>query len=556
MSSRFRRIRSRESQVTRVDRVRARTRLMRYAAAFFLAGAFLAYMPARVAIARAGTQGAGPTPALAFLRLVGGSRAEQDARLAVGGSGNIFLAGTTFSADWPAPWRHACAIAPPAACGHPFVLELSRDGMHTWYGVVLGGSRQDAVTGLAVDRAGNAYVTGTTNSLDFPTVNALQRRCGGPRGGCVDGFAAKIDPRGRVVYSTYLGGSGDDHPSSVAVDRNGDAYVAGSTTSRDFPLRHPMQSRPHGESEGFVARLSASGRRLVYSTYLGGSRHEAASAIAVNRLGEAFVVGSTDSPDFRTSAHALQPKFVGGNCAFFGCDDAFVTKLGAAGRFLAGTFLATRANDLANAVTVDGNGNVYVGGSTGAARIPSGQETVTTGKNYCGEEGDIFPCQSAYVAEMSPRLDRLVYSMMLSGNGLDRVDGLAVTADGALAVGGYTESTNFPTVNPTQPGNGGGECSEGKGGSAPCDGFVAVVTPGGRARWFGSYVGGNGQDDVTSVALDPQGSLVIAGTTWSGNLTSQNNSPPLQAPRVFLGRIDCGLPACRTLTPARHGLMG
>ena len=142
------------------------------------------------------------------------------------------------------------------------------------------------------------------------------------------------------------------------------------------------------------------------------------------------------------------------------------------------------------------------------------------------------------MVELTPWLDHLVYSRMLRGNGLDRADALAVDAGGAVLVGGYTESTDFPTVQPIQSATGGGECSEGKGGSATCDGFVATISARGRAVTFSTYVGGNGQDDVESVAVDRPGAVFLAGTTWSGNLTSAASAPPSPAPRIFLGRID------------------
>jgi len=508
--------------------------------ALLMPGALTGHAPARAAAPSRTVmahRALAARPALSYLRLVGGSKAEQGARAAVGGSGNVFLAGTTSSPDWPAPWPHACALIPSGSCAHAFLTKLSPDGTHVWYSMVLGGSRQETVTGLALDGAGNAYLTGTTSSADFPTVYPLQPRCGGLADSCADGFVAKIDPRGHVTYSTFLGGHGDDRPSAVAVDRFGNAYIAGSTTSANFPVKHAMQPRPGGKHDGFVTKLSASGRQLLYSTYLGGSQEDGASAIAVDRLGQAYIAGNTDTPDFRTSARSLQPHFLGGVCIFFPCDDVFVTKLGTAGRFLAGTFLATRANDVGNAIAVDRWDNVYVAGSTGASRIPSTQETVTSGKHYCGEEGDIFPCQTAFVVELTPWLDHLAYSRMLRGNGLDRADSLAVDAGGAVVVGGYTESTDFPTVQPIQAVTGGGECGEGKGGSAPCDGFVAAISPHGRSVTFSTYVGGNGQDDVESVALDRRGGILLAGTTWSSNLTGATSAPPSLAPKIFLGRI-------------------
>lgn len=475
-------------------------------------------------------------PSYEFLHLWGDGHAG-DARVALGGKGNIFLAGTSSSATWPAPWNHACATAPRLSCSHIFLEKLGRGGGYTYYTVQLGGSRQDRVTGLAVDAAGYAYVTGTTTSPDFPTVRALQPHCGGP-GACSDGFVARIDPRGHVVYSTFLGGNRSDGPNSIAADRWGNAYVAGGTESTSFPTVRPMQPRLRGGWDGFITKIAPSGKGIMYSTYLGGSKDDGVAAVAVDSWGEAYVAGSTGSADFRTSGRSLQPSYLGGNCTFFACDDGFITKIGTNGRFLAGTFFGTLANDNATAIALDGRRDVYVAGSTGASRIPSRQETVSSGKAYCGEEGDIFPCDSAFVAELTPGLDRLVYSNVLRGSGRDAASSLAVDSGGDALLGGYTESTDFPTVHPIQAANGGGECSEGKGGSAPCDGFVSVLAPRGRSILFSTYVGGDGMDRVSSVATDGQGAVVFAGDSWSIQIPPSTDTASGTSPRLLFGKID------------------
>jgi hypothetical protein len=187
-------------------------------------------------------------------------------------------------------------------------------------------------------------------------------------------------------------------------------------------------------------------------------------------------------------------------------------------------------------VVLDGANTVYVAGFTGNSQIPAATAEPPTGKTPCGSEGDVLPCESAFVVALSPQLSRLEYSRILAGDGLDTADDLAVNALGNVVVAGYTESTNFPTVDPVQPATGGGACSEAKGVSVPCDGFIAIVGPHDSALRFSSYLGGDRQDQVDSLALDGHGNAYLTGTTWSPNFPSA--TPTLSRPKVFLARID------------------
>jgi hypothetical protein len=167
------------------------------------------------------------------------------------------------------------------------------------YSTYLGGSGNDGGNGIAVDSAGNAYVTGGAGSPDFPvTAGALQTVCNGcPSYG--DVFVTKMNPSGSaLVYSTFLGGSGIDQGSGIAVDGEGNAYVTGLTYSTDFPTMNPLQAVNHGTVNAFVFKLNPAGSALVYSTYLGGSGSDQASGIAVDSAGNAFVTGGTSSADF------------------------------------------------------------------------------------------------------------------------------------------------------------------------------------------------------------------------------------------------------------------
>ena len=263
--------------------------------------------------------------ALVYSTYLGGNDNDWGSGIALDGAGNVYVAGSTESTDFPTanPLQSACG---GFFCNDAFVAKLNPAGSALVYSTYLGGSDVDYGSGITVDGAGNAYVTGSSCSTDFPTANPFQPSFDG---GNYDVFVAKLNPAGdTLVYSTYLGGSGDDEAFGIAVDAAGNAYVTGLTTSTDFPTANSFQGTcdncSNGQSlDAFVAELSPSGSALVYSTYLGGSNSDDGSRIAVDKAGNAYVVGSTDSTDFPT-VNPFQ-----GTCD--GCStrssDAFVAKI-------------------------------------------------------------------------------------------------------------------------------------------------------------------------------------------------------------------------------------
>jgi Beta-propeller repeat len=229
------------------------------------------------------------------------------------------------------------------------------------YSTYLGGASNDEGLGIAVDAAGNAYVTGTTISADFP-VSSLPA---GTRGGVTDAFVAKLDPTGTgLLYATYLGGSGDDIGNAIAVDTNGNAYVAGSTTSGNFPVLVAFQGTNRGLSDAFVTKLNPNGSALIYSTFLGGNDQDFAFGIAVDALGNAYVTGSTASAAFPNNGAltCLGTKSTG--------NDAFVAKFVPSGATLGYCrFIGGSGDDSGQAIATDAFGNVWVAGSTTSTRF-------------------------------------------------------------------------------------------------------------------------------------------------------------------------------------------
>src|SRR5437588_748149 len=242
-------------------------------------------------------------PVLVYSTYLEGSVDDYGYGIAVDGSGNAYVTGYTVSTDFPTT---AGAFQTTARGNNDaFVAKINPSGSALVYSTYLGGNANDYGYAIAVDGSGNAYVTGSTTSPDFPTTaGAFQTTPSGNN----DAFVAKINPSGSaLVYSTYLGGNANDYGYGIAVDGSGNAYVTGSTTSPDFPTTAgAFQTTPSGNNDAFVAKINPSGSALVYSTSLPGNPNADRYGIAVDGSGNAYVTGSTTSPDFPTTAGAFQ----------------------------------------------------------------------------------------------------------------------------------------------------------------------------------------------------------------------------------------------------------
>ncbi|MBW2147564.1 MAG: SBBP repeat-containing protein [Deltaproteobacteria bacterium] len=325
--------------------------------------------------------------ALVYSTYLGGSGIDGAYDVAVDGSGGAYVAGDTESTNFPTanPYQPAHAGMVDA-----FITRVDPTGSALVYSTYLGGSGNDGAAGIALDGSGSGYVTGSTESTDFPAANPYQPAYAGD----VDAFVTRIDPTGSaLVYSTYLGGSAYDSGNGVAVDGFGNAYVIGSTESTDFPTVNPYQSAHAGVVDVFVARISASGSALDYSTYLGGSGNDSGNAIAVDTLGYAYVTGVTESMDAPTM-NPFQPLHAGEGLGGVqvagdvepmiipftipyqptqaGAADAFVTVLYGSGPDLVySTYLGGSNGDYGFGIAVDGSGNAYVTGWTFSPDFPT-----------------------------------------------------------------------------------------------------------------------------------------------------------------------------------------
>jgi len=432
-------------------------------------------------------------PVISFSTFFGGSNSTAATAVSVDGSGNIYVTGWTASADLPVK----NAIQPVfGGSVDAFVAKFDPTGTTLLYSTFLGGSGDDRGFGIAVDGAGSAYITGYTYSTDFPVAGPpTQAKLVGGR----DAFVAKLSPAGdRLAYSTFLGGSGNEAGRGIVVDNYGNAFLAGETASPNFPTLHPMQASLKGPQNGFVAWLDTGGS-LAFSTYLGGSGTDGATAIAVDRTGSAFVTGFTSSSDFPT-LNAFQP-------SSGGYQDAFVTKYGPYGVALAySTYLGGSGGTLGNPETgmgidVDGSGNAYVSGVTSSPNFPVQNAFQSSLKGWL----------NGFIAKMSATGSSLVYGTYLGGSNVDYAVAIRIDGNGGACAAGYTTSTDFPVVNAVQAVQAGSY-----------DAFLSCLAPTGSILSFSTLLGGGNSDAAYGLARDAT-SAYLVGQTASGNF-------PLQGP--------------------------
>lgn len=443
-------------------------------------------------------------PVFVYATRLGSSNDAAGYAIAVDSASNVYVTGDTLSTDFPLakPLQRASGGAADV-----FVAKLSADGSKLLYSTYLGGSDGDVGCGIAVDLAGNVYVTGDTLSTDFPLANPLQRASAG----AADVFVTKLNADGsKLLYSTYLGGSDGDKGQGIGVDIFGNAYVTGYTNSTDFPTANAVQGAfAGGNSDAFVLKLNPSGSALIYSTYLGGGndRPDSGTAIAVDSAGCAYVTGFTNSSDFPT-VKPLQP--------FRGPTDVFVAKLNPSGSALIySTHLGGGADDEGMGIAVDASGNAYVTGHTESLNFPTTAGALSTGCVAIPVPipiGNICSGGDAFISKVSPDGSTLVYSTYLNGRSFEVGRSIAVDSAGSAYVTGFTGSPDFPAVNPVQKAFGGGDY----------DAFVVKLNPNGSALTYSTYLGGSGDDGGYGIAVDRAGNAYVTGFTGSPDFPTRN----------------------------------
>lgn len=432
----------------------------------------------------------------------GGSGEEQINDVSVDSAGNIYLTGTTTSANFPVH-----EALQPAIHGNrdAFVVKLGPDGRTVLFSTYLGGSREETGFGIEVDAAGSIFVAGSTYSDDFPVVDPLATD---PGDDSDDAFLVKLSPDGQtLLYATYLGGAFSDFATALAVDGAGAVYLTGRTRSTDFPTTagvvQPAPAEGACDSGAcrnvFVTKVAPGGQSLDFSTYLTGTGSEEPNDIAIDSAGHAFVTGWTNSADFPTRS-AAQPANGGGNCGTVStprvCEDVFLTKLAADGSaFEYSTFLGGTRNDRGYEVEVAADGTAYLAGWAGSADFPLVNPIQA---QFGGLDSDAIVCAIA------PDGGHVVFSTFLGGGNLDDAYGLALTPAGEIVVTGISHSSNFPVRNAFDATFG------------QIDGWVAKLAPGGAPLVYASYLGGSQPDVGIDVARSEAASgMVFVGITLS-----------------------------------------
>ncbi len=475
-------------------------------------------------------------PILSYSTYFGGNSSDTAWSIAVDTNGFVYIAGQTLSGQfYPTPGAFQTNFAGGSITGDAFVAKFGNQASNLIYFTYLGGGADDSAASIVLDGAGDAFVTGFTDSPNFPTTtNALYRSIGGsptPGGYFLDAFVSELSPSGsNLVYSTYFGGSGPDSGTGIALDSSNNIYVAGYTCSPDLRTTSNAFQKHLGcpysiyttylYANAFLAEIGASGTNLIYSSYFGGTNYDAGESIAVDSSNYVYMTGFTSSTNF-PNTNAFQG-YLNGTPIPTSSYDAFVAKFTPSCTGLVySTFLGGTNNDVAYHIAADSSGNAYVTGWTVSTNFPNTVTNVPGLYNgLANNTGVSYPyITNAFLTQVTWNGTNaaLGYSAVFGGTnfGIDVGYGVALDPSGDAFVIGATTSTNFPAFN--TPGLLG---ATNAGGS---DAFVIAFNTNCSAIIYSGYLGGSGNDYGFGIAVDSLTNVYITGNTASLNFPVYNN---------------------------------
>ncbi len=407
---------------------------------------------------------------------------------------NAYVTGRTF----PAPYD-----VPPGSEGSNaggtdvVIIKINPEGTLPLYITYLGGEGNDIGYGIKTDSSGGAYVTGTTNSINFPVVKPLQADLAGLN----DAFIVRLAPNGSsLVYSTYLGGKYDDYGYAIALDAANNAYVTGSTESGSFSVPSTIKRTSRsGVSDAYLAKIRNDGQELIDTEYIGGKIMETGYGIAVDGAGNAYIAGETFSWDFPVK-NAAYPKFSG-------YSDAFVTKIAPAGDpFVYSTYIGGSDLDGARAIDIGSDGSAHITGLTRSRNFPVKNAFKPVNPGLI----------SSFYTRLEPSGKSLNLSTYLTGPGFDEGRGVVVNPAGSVYITGITKAENMQTINAFQPLYGGGVS----------DAFVVKFAEGESDPEYLTYFGGKSKEEAYGIAADGKCGVYIVGITWSTDMPASDPYPP------------------------------
>ncbi len=478
-------------------------------------------------------------PTLLYSTYVGGTFEDSVTAMAVDGSGNAYLTGTTLTGNQTAGDFPTTAGAYDTTGGsgyyaaEAFVSKLNASGSALLYSTYLGPNATTA--GIAIDASGDAYVTGITTSATFPTTTGVYQPASKVPANYSTGFVTKLNPTGTaLVFSTYLGGSSGDTPTAIQLSTAGNIYVAGYAFSADYPTTSGVyQPTNHGAAYGgwnnFVTELNPAATALVFSTFLGGGDEYStpeAVQLALDSAGNTYVASLAIAADFPTTAGAYETV----SPVKAGYTSMTLSKFNPAGTMLLySTYFdgagAYYREDQAKSIAVDGSGNVYLAGITYESMFPVTSGALqTTNKNGGGG------LPTGFITKFNSTATALVYSTFLGGSAAydgDTIDSMALDASGDVYVGGSTGSTDFPVTSNAYQTTNLGANNNLQHGDAP---FLTELNPAGSALLYSTFFGSADSfgDAVNTVALGPSSTVYIAGDavpTYLSGVSGSTNFP-------------------------------
>lgn len=427
---------------------------------------------------------------LTYGTYVGGASDDTAQAVAIDAQGNAIITGYTYSAQFPGQTG-------TRSDRQVFVTKMNAAGSAVIFSQVFGGSDDEEGRGVAVDSQGNIWITGATESQNFPTVGPL---AGSYSGGSMDTFVAKLSPAGEILMAAYMGDDASDQGNGIALDPQGNAYIAAESGARFGPV-------------AMIMKLAASGDQVLYKGYFGEADHgfdrgTRPRAVAVNAQGQLYIVGRTNTPAFPTpnGLYTQCGDFAaqGGDCDYA---DGFLTVINADGTsILYGSYLGGAIGDEATAVALDQDENIYITGTTFADNFPV--------KNAFQSQ-KVGPDNFAdgFLTKLSPNGDALLFSTYYAGDQWDEPSSIVLDAAGTAYIAGLTSSNDLPVPGAIQS-EITGICIVGSNERMCYDGFVAAFSPTGALNWA-TYLGGTFDDTAKGLAIGPDGGVFVTGNTES-----------------------------------------